>query len=213
MNTTKGDFVEIKYVGRLDDGSIFDLNDAEVAKQEKIKAHIHDHTIICLGSKDVVQGLDDYLIGKEIGKKLTTSVSTEQGFGKRNAKLFKTFSLSKFKGQEFKPLPGIAIEVDGAQAVIKSVSGGRVLLDFNHPLAGKQLHYEVTITRKIDSLKEKVSGILETNLHIHQPKVEEKDGTVTLEAQIPKEMQPVFETELKKRIPELKAFVIENLRK
>ena len=210
MNTAKGDFVEIKYVGRLDDGSIFDLNDKDVAKKENIKAHIHDSTIICLGSRDVVQGLDDYLIGKEIGKTLKTSVPADQGFGKRNSKLLQILPLSKFKGQEFTPMPGITIEVEGQPAVIKSVSSGRVMLDFNHPLSGKQLHYEITITKKIDSLKEKVSGILETNLHIHQPKIEEKDGTVTMEAQIPKEMQPMLEAELKKRIPELKSFIIEK---
>jgi FKBP-type peptidyl-prolyl cis-trans isomerase SlyD len=205
MKTKKGDFVEIKFVGRLEDNTIFDLNDKELAKKENIQAHIHDKTIICLGFKDVVQGLDDFLIDKEENKKLEITIQPELGFGKRDAKYFSMIPLNKFKDQKFAPMPGLRIEVDGTPGTIKSVSGGRVLVDFNHPLAGHTLKYEVTIQRIVSDLKEKVSSLLETNLHMHKNyQIEETNGEIIIKSDLPQELKEMLEAELKKRIPELK---------
>ena len=207
MKTKKGDFVEIKFVGRLDDGKIFDLNDKELAKKESIDAHIHDKTIICLGFKDVVEGLDEFLIDKEPNHKLEVTVQPEQGFGKRNAKSFSLVPLNKFKDQKFAPMPGLRIEIDGVPGTIKSISGGRVLIDFNHPLAGKVLKYEVTIINLITDLKEKVSSLLEMNLHMHKNyTIEENNGEITIKSELPIELKEMLEMELKKRIPELKKY-------
>ncbi|MDP3728094.1 MAG: peptidylprolyl isomerase [bacterium] len=213
MKAQKGDFVEVKYIGKLDDGSIFDLNDKERAKQEGMNGHIHEKTIVCLGEKDLVPGLDDFLIDKELGAKLELTIEPEKGFGKKDPKLLQMIPANKFKEQKINPMPGLRVEIDEYTGVIKSISGGRVLVDLNHPLAGRTLHYEITITRKIDDLKEKVSGFLELNYHLHHAQLEEKEGTITLTAPFPKEIQPMLETELKRRIPELKALIIEQVKK
>jgi len=211
MKTVKGDFVEIKYVGRLDDGSIFDLNDKELAKKEGMDGHIHEKTIVCLGERDVVPGLDDFLIDKELGKKLTTSIAPEQGFGKKDPKLLQMIPANKFKEQKIQPVPGLRVEIDNYSGVIKSVSGGRILIDFNHPLAGRNLQYEVMINKKIEDMKEQVAGFLEMSFHLHDCHVEANDGTVTVKSPMPKEMQEMLEKELKKRIPKLKALVLETI--
>jgi len=203
MYAQKNDFVEIKYTGRLEDGSIFDLNDKEQAEKEKIKGHIHERTVICLGTTDLVSGLDTFLIGKEIGKKLHTTIPPEEGFGKKDPKLLQMLPLNKFQRQNINPIPGLQVTVDNNSGTVKSISGGRILVDFNHPLAGKTLLYEITMVRKVDSLKEKVLGFLELNVHMHNLKGMEKDGTVIIETELPKELHSMLETELKKRIPEL----------
>ncbi len=210
MKVQKGDFVEIKYVGRLDDGSIFDLNDKETAKKEGMNGHIHERTMICLGQRDIVPGLDDFLINKELAKTEEIIIQPEQGFGKKDPKLLQMIPVSKFKEQKINPMPGLRVEIDQYTGVIKSVSGGRALVDFNHPLAGRTLHYKITITKKVEGLKDKVSGFMELNFHLHDPQIQEKDGTVTLTAPFPPEMQAMLEAELKKRIPELKSFLIEQ---
>ncbi|HIH15147.1 MAG TPA: peptidylprolyl isomerase [Nanoarchaeota archaeon] len=213
MKAQKGDFVQIMYIGKLDDGSIFDLNDKERAKKEGMNGHIHEKTIVCLGEKDLVPGLDDFLIEKEIGEKLEVIIEPEKGFGKKDPKLLQIVPANKFKEQKINPMPGLRVEIDQYTGVIKSISGGRVLVDFNHPLAGRTLQYEIMIVKKIESLKEKVAGFLELNFHLHNAQVEEKEGTITLTAPIPKEMQPMLETELKRRIPEIKALLIEQSKK
>ena len=117
---------------------------------------------------------------------------------------------NKFRKQKINPIPGLRVEIDQYTGVIKSISGGRALVDFNHPLAGRTLHYEVTITKKVEDLKDKVSGFMELNFHLHNPRILEKEGTITLIAHFPPEMQAILEAELKKRIPELKSLVIEQ---
>lgn len=210
MKTQKGDFVEITYVGRLEDGSIFDLNDKEVAKKLAIQTHIHDRTVICLGERDVVPGLDDFLIDKTIGERLHVDISSEQGFGKKDPKKFSLVPLSKFKEQKINPIPGLRVEVEDYNGIIKSVSGGRVIVDFNHPLAGRNLAYDIIINKNIDSLKDKVAGYLEMNFHLHHVDVEEKENHVTIKAPFPKEMKDMLEAELKKRIPELQGISLEQ---
>ena len=148
MKAQKGDFVEIKYIGRLDDGSIFDVNDKEAAKKEGMNGHIHERTMICLGQRDLVPGLDDFLCEKELGKKLEVVIEPDHGFGKKDPKLLQMIPTNKFKEQKINPMPGLRVEIDQYTGVIKSISGGRALVDFNHPLAGRTLHYEVTITKK-----------------------------------------------------------------
>jgi len=213
MKVQKGDFVEIKYVGKLDDGSIFDLNDKEIAKKAGMQGHIHEKTIVCIGERDLVPGLDDFLLDKEIGTKLSVTISAEKAFGKKDPKKIQMIPANKFKEQKINPRPGLRVEIDQYTGVIKSVSGGRVLVDFNHPLAGRDVHYEIMITKKVEDLKEKVAGFLELNFHLHHAQLEEKEGTITLVAPIPHEMQPMLEKELKRRIPELKALVIEQPKK
>jgi len=108
-------------------------------------------------------------------------------------------------------MPGLRIEVDGTPGTIKSVSGGRVLIDFNHPLAGRVLKYQVTITNIITDLKEKVSSLLETNLHMHNNyQIEENNGEVIIKCELPNELKEMLEIELKKRIPELKSLKLEK---
>ena len=157
--------------------------------------------------------IDDFLLDKEIATKLSVVVHAEEGFGKKDPKHIQMIPLNKFKDQKINPMPGLRVEIDQYTGVVKSVSGGRVLVDFNHPLAGRDLHYEVMIKRKVEDLKEKVSGFLELNFHLHHAQLEEKDGVVTLHAPIPQEMQVMLQTELQKRIPELKGLLIQNSEK
>ncbi len=209
MKTKVKDVIEIKFVGRLENGAIFDLNDQEVAKKEGVQGHFHSKTIICLGEKDVVEGLDEALVDKEIGKKIEVSVEPEKGFGKRNADLFHMIPLSKFKEHNINPAPGLQVNIDNSMGIVKSVSGGRVLVDFNHPLAGKKLKYEVTVVRVVEDLAEKVQGFLELAFHLHDAKVEAKEGNVVVKHEVPKEFAGMLEEKMKERYPEIKSLKFE----
>ena len=64
-----------------------------------------------------------------------------------------------FIEQEMMPTPGLTVAFDNNLGKIISVSGGRVLVDFNNPLAGKDIEYEFTIKRMVNDLKEKAEAL------------------------------------------------------
>ena len=173
----RNDFIELKFVGKMKEGEVFDTNIPKEA--EKIGLKIDDKPfIICAGEKMVIEGLDDSLIDKEVGKKYSVEVPAKKAFGERKRENVKLIPLSVFHAQKIDPKPGMTLHMDYHLVRIASVSGGRVLVDFNNPLAGKEITYEFTITRKVSDTKEKIDAIL--NYFVKHPipyKLEGKKAT------------------------------------
>ncbi len=169
----KHDFVEIEYTGKLkDENIIFDTTDEKVAKENKLHGHDYGPIIICVGEEQLLKGLDKNLEGKETGKEYDFDIKPEDAFGKKNAKLIQLIPTNKFKQQKIQPMPGMQLNIDGVVGTVKTVSGGRTLVDFNHPLAGKELSYKIKINKKITDDKEKLSGYLKLSLGAKDFKVE-----------------------------------------
>jgi len=170
MNLTrKKDFVEIKFLGRAN-GKVFDTNIEEEIKKTNSDLEAKK-TIVCIGERMVIDGLDNALEGKEIDKKYEIKLSPKEAFGKRNTKLIKTIPLSVFIQQKINPKAGETLILDNNVAKIIAVSGARVITDFNNPLAGKEIEYEFTITKVINDEKEKAEALLNFFLGF-TPKVE-----------------------------------------
>jgi len=158
--TKKKDFVEIEFIARnLSNNEIFDTNIK--AEAEKINLKLKDKPlIVCIGESMVVKGLDEELEGKEVGKSYTIKIAPEKAFGARNKELVKLIPLKVFTEQKIYPQPGMILALDNALVRIASVSGGRVLTDFNNPLAGKDIEYIFTIKRIVQDNKEKASALI-----------------------------------------------------
>lgn len=154
--TAKGDFVEIKFTGYTD-GNVFDSNVEEDLKKVSPESK-PEKTIVVIGQSMVVPGLDKALEGKELNKEYKISLTAKEGFGDRNRELVKTIPLSVFTKQKINPYPGLALMLDNNLARIITISGARVITDFNNPLAGKSVEYKFTITRKVTDLSEKAEA-------------------------------------------------------
>lgn len=157
-----GDFVTIDYTGRIkENGEVFDTTKEEVAKKEGVHSPNVKYkpvTIIVDGGF-VIPGLNDAIKKMEIGSKKKIELETREAFGERREELVKLILLAKFKEQNIDPVPGNIVTVNRIQGKISSVSGGRVKVDFNHPLAGKALIYEIEIKCKVDDEGEKIGAI------------------------------------------------------
>src|SRR5256712_3596644 len=68
--------------------------------------------------------------------------------------------LRRFREKGIDPIPGSQIEFDGRPAVVRAVGAGRVQVDYNHPLAGRTLIYEVSIEKVVEDDNEKVLNII-----------------------------------------------------
>jgi len=154
---SKGDFIELDFIA-MADGEIFDTTDTQIARQIGYKGEVRPIKII-VGEGMVVKGLDKNLEGKEIGKEYEISLSPEEAFGKRETRLIKTVPISVF-GNKNVLKENSFISIEGIVAKILKVGSGRVILDFNHPLAGKTITYKFKIKRKIEDEEEKIKTIL-----------------------------------------------------
>lgn len=145
----KVDFVEINFVAKVDD-KVFDTNILEVAKKENLQGKgIFKPLIVPLEEGFLLQGLYEFLKDKNPGK-YTVEIPPEKAFGKKNAKLLQTLNLNVFKKQNLNPYPGMEVQINDSVGIVKNVGSGRVLVDFNHPLAGKTVVYEVDYLRKVE---------------------------------------------------------------
>lgn len=157
--TKKKDFVEIKYTG-YSNNEIFDSNIEEDVKKLNPEAKPH-RTLVVIGAGMVVAGLDKALEGKEFNKEYLISLKPKEAFGERKKEMIKIIPLASFTSQKIVPRPGMILTLDHYLVKVLSVSGARVTVDFNNPLAGKDVTYKLIITRKVDDLKEKAEALFE----------------------------------------------------
>ncbi|MDP3742180.1 MAG: FKBP-type peptidyl-prolyl cis-trans isomerase [Candidatus Micrarchaeota archaeon] len=115
--------------------------------------------VFAVGKKHVVKGFDDALQKAEVGKATQVTIAARDAYGERNAELVRLVSLDIFKRQGVEPVSGMVVELDGMPAKVQSVSGGRVRVDFNHELAGKELSYSFTIIEELKGGLSKVKAI------------------------------------------------------
>jgi FKBP-type peptidyl-prolyl cis-trans isomerase 2 len=159
----KGDFVEIDFIGRLvTTGEIFDLNSGEEAKREGIynPKHKYKPSLVVIGSGMSVPGMEKNLEEMKVGEEREFTLNPDEAFGQKNMRLMRIVPITKFTKEKISPVPGMFVDIDGMQAKVLSVAGGRVRVDFNHPLAGKVLKYKVKIVREVTETQEKSNLLL-----------------------------------------------------
>ena len=110
-----------------------------------------------------------------------------------------------FTQQNIKPFPGLHVNLDNIYGVIRSVSGGRTIVDFNHPLASKDLVYEVEIKRFINNLEDKIKAVL--NLVEKGIKFSLNNDKLVVKLDLNNKQSKNLTGEIKKRIPEIKEII------
>lgn len=132
-----GKFVQIEYTGTFDNGEIFDSN----VGMDPLEFQV--------GSGSIINGLDRGLIGMVNDEEKEITVSPEDAYGDYNEEFVLTVPLSEMRAN-FEPEPGmvISIQMENGNLIparVTDISGDSVILDLNHPLAGKTLHFKVKV--------------------------------------------------------------------
>lgn len=168
------DFIELNYTGKAD-GKVFDTTLQKDAP--KGSKGPFEPTVVKLGIGQLLPGLDEFLKDKKPGS-YQVFIDAEHGFGPKDSKLLKLVPLTAF-GKESKDVgPGVPVTIGQQQGTVKSVSGGRVVVDFNHPLAGKDLQYDVELIGEVTDKRRKVDSILKALLGVALPVTEEEEKVV-----------------------------------
>lgn len=210
-NISKGDFVEVEYTGKLkEEGIIFDTTDEAAAKESGLHSDDMEYgpAVVCIGEGQLLKGLEDELVGKDIGKEYEISLTPEKAFGKKDAKLIRMIPFSVFKKQNIMPEPGMQVNIDGALATVKTASGGRCLVDFNHPLSGKDVFYKVKVLKIVTDDAEKVKSIIKLNFGMKADVSKKEEGIeIKTKSEVPKEIKEIVEKKIKELVPAVKKIV------
>ena len=158
----KGDFVKISYAGWVE-GELIETTEIAIAKAEGSydSKRPYEPVVIVIGEGHVLPGIDKVLETMKVGEKKKFDIPAVDAFGERSFKLVQLIPLREFHKQKINPMPGMILEIEGRPVKIQSVSGGRVRVDHNHPLAGKGVTYEVKVESDAKTETEKINFLLE----------------------------------------------------
>ncbi|HEX9093200.1 MAG TPA: peptidylprolyl isomerase [Coriobacteriia bacterium] len=139
MAASTGDTVRVHYRGTLDDGTEFDSSAGR------------DPLEFTLGEGVVIPGFEAGVTGMEAGEKRSVHIDAEDAYGPRNDELVQHVEADMFSED---PYVGAYIDLvapDGSMLTgrITGVEGTLVELDFNHPLAGEALTFEIELLETV----------------------------------------------------------------
>ena len=132
-----GDNVQVHYTGRLNDGSVFDSSEGR------------DPLAFQLGQNQVVPGFEKAVTGMEIGEKKTVTFPSDEAYGPHRQELVLVVGRDEFP-DGIEPKVGEQLRMrqpDGREfrVTVTDESDDTVTLDGNHPLAGKDLNFDLQL--------------------------------------------------------------------
>lgn len=187
----EGDFILINYTCKVkESGEVVETTLEEEAEGAGLREESRRSgpAFLIVGEGRFPKGLEEGLIGLSPGKPATIEVPPEKGYGKRDPSKIKLIPLRRFKRNGINPAPGMRLEIDGKPALVRAVGAGRVQVDFNHPLSGRTLVYEVTVEKTLEDDLEKVKALIKRHIpDVNEEKIEVNLTDGTLDVELPDE--------------------------
>jgi FKBP-type peptidyl-prolyl cis-trans isomerase 2 len=152
MSIDAGDTVVLEYTGRLADGTVFDTSRRSVAEAEGLAerqpGRDYEPITVEVGSGQVIEGLDEALVGMGPGEEKTVTVPPGAGYGERSDD-----RVAEYDAGDFAEMLGGEEVVEGMQVRTEEGHPGEVVhagdesvrVDFNHELAGETLEFDVEV--------------------------------------------------------------------
>lgn len=155
---SNGDFIRLSYTAKLETGEVIDTTSAEVAKESGIfnENTRYGDIYAVVGEGHVLKGLDEDLVGKEVGYKGEVKIPPAKAFGEYDPNKKDTFSITKFRE---KPEVGQRVRIGDKIGTVERIVGRRVVVDFNHPLAGKNVIFQYEIKEKLEKPEDKLKAL------------------------------------------------------
>jgi FKBP-type peptidyl-prolyl cis-trans isomerase 2 len=132
-----GDIVKVHYTGTLEDGTVFDSSEEREPLQ------------FIIGKGQLIKGFEEAVIGMSVGETKSVRIPSDEAYGSHREELLLKFNKSDFP-PSIEPKEGLVINLvspDGKTifATIIEISGDSLTLDANHPLAGKDLTFNIDL--------------------------------------------------------------------
>jgi len=188
MTLQKSDFILIDYTAKVKEtNEVFDTTSEETAKKEHLhkEGEIYEPKLVVIGEGWMLKALDESFTTMEPNKASSVEIPPDKAFGPRDPEKVKRVPLRHLTAKGVNPTIGMRIEYSGKNATVRAIGAGRVLLDFNPPLAGKTLVYEVTVQKKLEANEEKIAALIHRRIPVAEAAkfklaIEEKTLTVEM---------------------------------
>lgn len=152
MVIESGDTVTLQYIGRLDDGTVFDTSRKSVADDAGLVEAQPNREFgpltVEMGTGRLIEGLEEAIAGREEGESFTVTIPPEAAYGEWTEDQVREFEAAEFGGMVDveDPEEGALLETqDGHLAEIVHLGDDVVRVDFNDQLAGETLEFDVEI--------------------------------------------------------------------
>ncbi|MFX0058534.1 MAG: helix-hairpin-helix domain-containing protein [Candidatus Hodarchaeota archaeon] len=196
-----GDFVLVKLTGKTQRGTIFRVSSEEDAKtagiydEQKAKQGYYTPEFVIVGKPGFLnEGLTEFLQNMNYFDKKSVRVPPSKAFGKRDPQKIERIGIAKFRKLNEGKNPELGQEFikkgTGQRGVVTNILQGRVIIDYNHPLAGQSIDYNIEVIDKIEKFEDKIEyfivskGIPQEN--VKEFKINYNKGDKSLEIIIPK---------------------------
>jgi len=163
MPIKSGDFVIIDYILKVKEtGEVFDVTMEDQAKAANAynPQEVYEPKLLVVGQSWMLKGIDELVTGAEEGQEKEAEIPPEKAFGLRDGKRVEIVPARQLTSQGIRPIPGQRIEVQGQLATIRAVSGGRVTIDYNHPLAGRTLSAKVYVRKNVTAPEDRIRELI-----------------------------------------------------
>jgi FKBP-type peptidyl-prolyl cis-trans isomerase 2 len=142
MAVQSGDKIKIHYHGRLTDGTTFDSSDGRSPLE------------FTVGSGSVIKGFDDGVKGMSVGEKKTIEIPFLQAYGPEDPSMIIEFPIDRLP-DDLKPEIGMQLNMNNAEGqqfpvTISDITDENIILNANHPLAGKDLIFDLELVEIVD---------------------------------------------------------------
>lgn len=144
----KNDTVTVDYTGWLDDGTVFDTSNETVAREAGIYDINNTYVPISfmVGAGEVIDGFDTAVVGLKANESRNITLAPDQAYGDYDASLIQPVNLTLLQENGIDPQVNDTLYYGTEPVTVYAIPNNTtVLIDFNHPLAGKTLHFEVTV--------------------------------------------------------------------
>ncbi|MBC8145005.1 MAG: peptidylprolyl isomerase [bacterium] len=144
MPAKQGDTVRIHYTGKLDDGTVFDSSEGR------------DPLEFTVGKEEVIPGFEKAVVGMEPGETRSTTIVPDEGYGDYQDDMVFEVERSRLPG-DMTPEVGAELRVrtpddNMIPVVIVDVNDDKVTIDANHPLAGRDLVFDIELVEIVSKL-------------------------------------------------------------
>ncbi len=160
-----GDFIRIAYTLKVKGTKqIIETSDENLAKKENLydEKNSYGPRLLIVGNEEMfLKRVNDTVIGKDVGDKFKVDIPPEETFGYKDNSKVKLLGRKELVAKNIYPEIGRQIQWGNQNGIIISALGGRVRVDFNHPLVGQTIVYAVEIIERISAVKKKLEAIID----------------------------------------------------